>query len=131
MIQPFFGGERCSKWECETIDPGLSQKWIDVFWKLSLPMGVNKDHFTCNPISLSNLQDALLPPVLLCICERDVLRQRNMEYFEALKRGGQNVWHVMFKDVGHAFQVLQPQSPRIQELIKTIDDFINRYQHVN
>lgn len=132
IIQPFFGGESCSKWECETSDPALTRKWIDVFWKLSLPLGANRDHFACNPIfNLSKLKDILLPPVLLCISERDVLRERNLQYFEALKRAGQNVRHVIFKDMGHAFQVLQPQSPRIQELIKTIHDFIDGYQYVN
>lgn len=125
IIQPFFGGESRSKWECETSDAGLSQKWIDVFWKLSLPLGANRDHFACNPITSSKLRDVLLPPVLLCISERDVLRERNLEYFETLKRAGKNVRHVIFKDVGHAFQLLQPESPRIQEMTNTIRNFIN------
>jgi len=124
IIQPFFGAESRSTWECETSDPGLPQKWIDVFWKLSLPVGENRDHPACNPSNSSRLQDVLLPPVLLCISERDVLRERNLEYYETLKRAGKKVRHVIFKDVGHAFQILQPQSPRVRELTKLARDFI-------
>jgi len=124
IIQPFFGGESRSTWERETSDPALPQKWIDVFWKLSLPVGANRDHPACNPIKSSRLQDVPLPPVLLCISERDVMRERNMEYYEALKRAGKKVKHVIFKDVGHAFQLLQPQSPRIRELTKVTREFI-------
>lgn len=127
IIQPFFGGENRSKWECETSDPALSQKCIDVFWKLSLPVGASRNHSACSVPNSSTLQDVLLPPILICISERDVLRERNLEYYEALKRAGKNVRHVIFKDVGHVFQLLQPQSPRIQELMKDIRDFINKY----
>lgn len=128
IIQPFFGGESRSAWERETSDPALPQKWIDVFWKLSLPVGASRDHSSCNVPNSSTLQHVLLAPILLCISERDVLRERNLEYYEALKRAGKNVRHVIFKDVGHAFQLLEPQSPRIRELTKDIREFINKYQ---
>lgn len=129
IIQPFFGGEKQSTWECETSDPALPQKSIDVFWKLSLPVGANRDHPSCNPLnSCSLLQDVRLPPVLLCISERDVMRERNLEYYEALKKAGKKVRHVIFKDVGHAFQLLHPQSPRVREMIRVTRDFICKGQ---
>lgn len=127
IIQPFFGGENRSAWERETCDPALPQKWIDVFWKLSLPVGASRDHPSCSVPDSSTLQDILLPPILLCISERDVMRERNLNYYEALRRAGKNVRQVIFKDVGHAFQLLQPQAPRIHELTRDIREFINKY----
>eukprot|EP01018_Ginkgo_biloba_P024901 Gb_17665 [translate_table: standard] len=126
LIQPFFSGENRSKWECETNDPALPQRWIDVFWKLSLPVGANRDHPACNPLGKqsSRLQDVPLPPMLLCISEQDVLKERNLEYVEALKKAGQNVRYVIIKGVGHAFQVLQPRSPQIQELTNSVSEFV-------
>eukprot|EP01018_Ginkgo_biloba_P024900 Gb_17666 [translate_table: standard] len=126
LIQPFFSGENRSKWECETNDPALPQRWIDVFWKLSLPVGANRDHPACNPLGKQSprLDDVQLPPMLVCISEQDVLKERNLEYVEALKKAGKNVGHVVVKGVGHAFQILHPNSPAIQELTKHVDGFM-------
>ncbi|GLJ18768.1 hypothetical protein SUGI_0335120 [Cryptomeria japonica] len=125
LLQPFFGGESPCKWELEKAesDPNLSQRWMDVFWKLSLPVGAKKDHPACNPLS-KPLRNVRLPPLLVCISENDVLKQRNMEYCQVMNNGHQNVSHVIFKDVGHAFQVLNPDSQRIPELLTVLNSFI-------
>ncbi|GLJ18754.1 hypothetical protein SUGI_0334930 [Cryptomeria japonica] len=121
LLQPFFGG---GKVETAESDPNLSQRWVEVFWKLSLPVGAKKDHPACNPLAEA-LDDVSLPPVMVCISERDVLKQRNMDYYHALKNAGKTAFYVVLKDVGHAFQVLNPRSQRIPDLIKVMYDFIN------
>ncbi|KAH9332148.1 hypothetical protein KI387_043729 [Taxus chinensis] len=124
LLQPFFGGEIPSKWEVETCDPNLSQRWIEVFWKLALPVGSKRDHPACNPFA-KKLPDVNLPPILVCISEKDVLKQRNMEYCQALRNAGKSVKLVIIKDVGHVFQVLNPDSSRIPELISVLHAFID------
>ncbi|GLJ18767.1 hypothetical protein SUGI_0335110 [Cryptomeria japonica] len=126
LLQPFFGGEDPCKRELETSEtnPNLSQRWVDVFWKLSLPVGAKRDHPACNPLAMP-LRDLSLPPVIVIISENDLLKQRNLDYCQALKNGNKNVSHVIFKNVGHAFQVLNPDSQRIPELLSVLGDFIN------
>ncbi|GLJ18769.1 hypothetical protein SUGI_0335130 [Cryptomeria japonica] len=127
LLQPFFGGENPCKREVEMseTDTNLTQRWVDVFWKLSLPVGAKRDHPACNPLAMS-LRDLSLPPVIVIISEKDLLKQRNLAYCQALKNGNKNVSHVMFKNVGHAFQVLNPDSQRIPELLSVLGDFINK-----
>eukprot|EP01018_Ginkgo_biloba_P040902 Gb_24448 [translate_table: standard] len=128
LIQPFFSGMNYSKWESEEFDPGLPQHWIDVYWRLALPVGANRDHPACNPLGKDSpeFNEIQLPPMLLCIAELDAIQERNFEYYEALKKAGKNVRLIVNKGVGHAFQVLDPASHRTPELIKHMAEFINQ-----
>ncbi|GLJ18760.1 hypothetical protein SUGI_0335020 [Cryptomeria japonica] len=124
LLQPFFGAESPCQLETLVEDPNLSQRWVEVFWKLSLPVGAKRDHPACNPLS-QPVARFDLPPVVVCISERDLLKQRNMDYYHALKAAGKNVSCVVFKGVGHAFQVLNPDSQQIADLTKLLLHFIS------
>ncbi|GLJ54275.1 hypothetical protein SUGI_1164310 [Cryptomeria japonica] len=132
LIQPFFGREcKCrTKSEVEATDPALEVQWTDVFWRMALPEGANKDHPACNPLGpggqLGDLKDLILPPILLFISEGDVMRDMDLEYYKAMRLANQEIRYVLCKGVGHGFQVLQPYSAETRELKKQLAIFINK-----
>ncbi|XP_016487566.2 putative carboxylesterase 6 [Nicotiana tabacum] len=138
LIQPFFGGESRTYSEKYTAQPPRSALILasaDTYWRLALPAGANRDHPWCNPAAkecqnLVDLRD--IPGILVCISELDILKDRNLEFCATLNRDAGNyrkVEYVMFKGVGHAFQVLnksQVAQTRTAELIAHIKAFISK-----
>ncbi|KAI5678596.1 hypothetical protein M9H77_09546 [Catharanthus roseus] len=134
LIQPFFGGESRTQSEKNTANSTKSALTLaasDTYWRLSLPIGTNRDHPWCNPTSKygASLKDLNLFPTLVCISEMDILKDRNLEFCSALVSGGKKVEHFVYKGVGHAFQILnksQLSQVRTEELICHIKNFISR-----
>ncbi|XP_060214875.1 probable carboxylesterase 6 [Lycium barbarum] len=137
LIQPFFGGEsRTYSEKCMAQPPrsALTSVSADIYWRLALPAGANQDHPWCNPIvneSIHLVDLRNIPGILVCISELDILKDRNLEYCATLNRVGNKkvVEYMMFKGVGHAFQVLnksQVAQARTAELIARIKVFISR-----
>ncbi|KAJ8570129.1 hypothetical protein K7X08_006706 [Anisodus acutangulus] len=137
LIQPFFGGESRTYSEKYMAQPPRSALILasaDTYWRLALPTGANRDHPWCNPgdkgsIDLVDLRD--IPAILVCISELDILKDRNLEFCATLNRVGNKkvVEYMMFKGVGHAFQVLnksQIAQARTADLIAQIKAFISR-----
>ncbi|KAK3033658.1 hypothetical protein RJ639_034537 [Escallonia herrerae] len=134
LIQPFFGGEVRTNSEKLMVQPPrsvLSLAASDTYWRLSLPSGTNRDHPWCNPVTkgLTNLDGLSELPVMVCVSELDILKDRNLEFCRALAREGKKVEHVVYKGVGHAFQVLdksQISRTRTREMTSHIKAFISR-----
>lgn len=134
LIQPFFGGEARTSSEKNAVQPPYSALTLtasDAYWRLSLPFGVSRDHPWCNPLAkgAAKLEGLWLPPALVCISEMDILKDRNLEFCNAMKRAGKSVEYVVYMGVGHAFQILHnyPQSQlRTHELVSHVKAFINR-----
>ncbi|CAI9785360.1 unnamed protein product [Fraxinus pennsylvanica] len=134
LIQPFFGGESRTQSEKYMVQPPRSALTLaasDTYWQLSLPAGANRDHPWCNPVAkgAAKLEDLPHVPTLVCISEMDILKDRNLEFCAAMASAGKKVEHVVYKGVGHAFQILNKSSvsqTRINELICLIKSFISR-----
>ncbi|KAI8539180.1 hypothetical protein RHMOL_Rhmol09G0161300 [Rhododendron molle] len=135
LIQPFFGGEGRTHSEKHTVEPphsALSLAASDTYWRLSLPVGSNRDHPWCNPLAKgsSQLEELrILIPLLVCVSEMDISRDRNLEFCGALGKAGKKVECVVYKGVGHAFQILnksQLSQTRTHEMISHIKAFISR-----
>ncbi|XP_042503223.1 probable carboxylesterase 17 [Macadamia integrifolia] len=132
LIQPFFGGEARTHSERYMTQPPTSALTLpasDVYWRLSLPIGANCDNPWCNPLGGTNLEALRLPPTLVCISEMDILRDRNLEFCTAMARAGKRVEQVVYKGVGHAFQILnnsQVSQLRTHEMISHIKAFMNQ-----
>lgn len=135
LIQPFFGGEARTNSEKYLAQPprsALSLAASDTYWRLALPRGSNRDHPWSNPMSKGSTEleqyCGLLPlPTLVCISEMDILKDRNLEFCSALGRADKRVEHVMYKGVGHAFQILsksQLSLTRTHEMVVHIKAFI-------
>ncbi|KAM0899775.1 hypothetical protein ACQ4PT_021065 [Festuca glaucescens] len=133
LIQPFFGGEARTASEKTTPQPprsALSLATSDSYWRMALPAGAGRDHPWCNPLSRGapRLESLALPPVLVCVAEADVLRDRNLELCRALRKGGKSVEQATYGGVGHAFQVLHNyhlSQPRTQEMLAHIRAFVS------
>ncbi|KAL1828896.1 hypothetical protein ACET3Z_007308 [Daucus carota] len=127
LIQPFFGGEARTHSEKYMVQPphsALSLETSDTYWRLSLPSGSNRDHPWCNPTAKK-----LAVPIMVCVSELDILKDRNLELCNGLAMSGSKVECLMSKGVGHAFQVLsnsQISQTRANEMISYIKVFINR-----
>ncbi|XP_011011184.1 PREDICTED: probable carboxylesterase 17 [Populus euphratica] len=134
LIQPFFGGEARTFSEKNMTQPANSALTLsasDTYWRLSLPLGSNRDHPYCNPLAngASKLRDLRLPAIMVGISELDILKDRNSEFCSALTRAGKRVEKVTYKGVGHAFQILHNyhlSHTRVQEMASHIKTFIKQ-----
>ncbi|KAL8229937.1 hypothetical protein R6Q57_014837 [Mikania cordata] len=138
LIQPFFGGESRTGSETLMVQPSRSALNLtasDTYWRLSLPKGANRDHPWCNPmVNMSTkLEKITYLPTMVCISELDILKDRNMEFCRVLGNSGIQVDHVLYKGVGHAFQILD-KSPLSQmqthAMVSHIKVFINKRNHI-
>lgn len=135
LIQPFFGGEtRTGSEKHSSAQPpnsALTLSASDTYWRLSLPLGANRDHPWCNPLAngAPKLHELKLQAMMVCISEMDILRDRNLEFCTALAGAGKRVEKVVYKGVGHAFQVLHNShfsQSRTQEMLSHLKAFINK-----
>ncbi|KAK7390848.1 hypothetical protein VNO78_18982 [Psophocarpus tetragonolobus] len=131
LIQPFFGGEERTGSEAQSWGSALNLAASDTYWRLALPCGANRDHPWCNPLGKGCLKldqlNLLRFRTLVCISEMDILKDRNMEFCDALRRAGKRVEYGMFKGVGHAFQILsksQLSKTRTKEMMALLKSFI-------
>ncbi|KAL6907564.1 hypothetical protein ACP4OV_002603 [Aristida adscensionis] len=133
LIQPFVGGEARTASEKNLPQPPRSALTLDTsdcYWRLALPAGAARDHPWCNPLARGapRLETLPLPPVLVCVAEADILRDRNLELCRAMRRAGKSVEQAMYGGVGHAFQVLHNyhlSQPRTQEMLAHIKAFVS------
>lgn len=135
LIQPFFGGEArtaSEKYASQPPNSVLTLSASDTYWRLSLPSGSSRDHPWCNPLAgggSARLRETRVPPSMVCVSETDILRDRNLEFSNALVGAGKKVETKMYRGVGHAFQVLhnsQASQARTQEMVSHIRSFINQ-----
>ncbi|KAL6645809.1 hypothetical protein ACP70R_017417 [Stipagrostis hirtigluma subsp. patula] len=132
LIQPFFGGEARTVSEKTLPQPprsALTLATSDCYWRLALPAGATRDHPWCNPLSRGapRLETLPLPPLLVCVSETDILRDRNLELCRAMRKAGKSVEQAVYGGVGHAFQVLHNchlSQPRTQEMLAHIKAFV-------
>ncbi|XP_010551285.1 PREDICTED: probable carboxylesterase 6 [Tarenaya hassleriana] len=132
LIQPFFGGEERVESERRVTSTSsiLSLSASDAYWRLALPRGTNRDHPFCNPLTAASPAPATAERMMVCVAEMDILRDREMEFCDdvAEKYGGQKVKRVIYRGVGHAFQILgrsQISQTRTHELMSHIHSFIH------
>ncbi|XP_010692771.1 probable carboxylesterase 17 [Beta vulgaris subsp. vulgaris] len=132
LIQPFFGGEARTASEKAPQPQGsaLTLSAADTYWRLSLPVGSNREHPWCNPLAdgAAKLKSIELPATMVCVSDMDILMDRNKEFCSAMVNAGKTVKMVVYKGVGHAFQILH-NSPlsrtRTQEMMPQVKAFIN------
>ncbi|CAK7326542.1 unnamed protein product [Dovyalis caffra] len=133
LIQPFFGGEtrtNSEKYLVQSPRSTLSLAASDTYWRLALPSGTNRDHPWCNPLAKGsvNLEDLMTFPIMVCISEMDILKNRNLEFVDSLGRADKRVEHFVHKGVGHGFQILsksQLSQTRALEMMSQIKRFIS------
>ena len=77
-------------------------KAVNAIWSISLP---ERDHPFCNPFGLRSptLSSMVYPRLLVFVAGNDLLRDREILYYESLKTAGKDVYFVMTEGKSHVF----------------------------
>ncbi|KAJ1262882.1 hypothetical protein BS78_09G143000 [Paspalum vaginatum] len=135
-IHPGFVRETRSRSELEVRSDSVffTLDMLDKFNAMALPVGAGKEHpFTC-PMGpqAPPLESVPLPPMLVAVGENDLVRDRNLEYCDALRAAGKEVAVLINRGMSHAFYLnkfavdMDPcTAERTQELIDAIASFVS------
>ncbi|EHA8586801.1 Tuliposide A-converting enzyme 2, chloroplastic [Cocos nucifera] len=126
LIHPYFGGR--DPLPSELVDKGLKEK-MDGMWVLACPGTVGMDDPLVNPLAEAapSLKGLGCEKVLVCVAEKDVLRERGRAYYEGVKRsgwGGEVEW-LESEGEGHAFHFMKSSCEKALELMERTVKFIN------
>ncbi|GAB4858624.1 hypothetical protein Ancab_010097 [Ancistrocladus abbreviatus] len=105
-IHPGFVRAKRSRSELEQPQsPFLTLDMVDKFLNLALPIGSTKDHPITCPMgpAAPPLAELNLPPILLCVAENDLMKDTEMEYYEAMKKAGREVALFVSGGMTHSF----------------------------
>ncbi|GFP93934.1 probable carboxylesterase 17 [Phtheirospermum japonicum] len=136
-IHPGFCRSRRSKSELEQPEtPFLTLDMVDKFLKLSLPVGATKDHPITCPMGeeAPPLEELRLPPYLYCLAEQDLVKDTQMEFYEAMRRAKKHVELFVSEGVGHSFYLNKiavdndaVTGDQTEKLFQRIAEFINKH----
>ncbi|KAM3742931.1 hypothetical protein ACB098_07G105600 [Castanea mollissima] len=111
ILHPYFGGKE-------------TDKMIDYMYPTSAGF---KDPILYPEVD-PNLSKMAGKKVLVCVAEKDGLKERGVGYCETLKKSGWNgtVGFFESEEEGHGFFLLNPSSDKVGPLMKVMVDFINQ-----
>lgn len=120
-IHPYFGSE--ARTELEAAESSAGEVAMnDMFWKLSLPEGEDRDFYGCN-FEKGEVEWSGFPAAAVFVAGLDFLRERGVTYADFLKKKGvRNVSLVEAEEERHAFHAWNPESEAavlLQNQIKT------------
>lgn len=132
LIHPYFGSEKRSEQE---ISEGNEQvvKTNDMFWRLSIPEGLNRDYHGCNfeksAEQVLESQWKEFPDVIVFVAGLDFLKERGVMYAKFMERN-KNVKVVKLVEAekeSHVFHVFYPESEATRLLQTQMTHFIQNY----
>lgn len=136
-IHPGFCRSRRSKSEMEQPEtPFLTLAMVDKFLNLALPVGATKDHPITCPMgeAAPPLTAVALPPYLYCVADQDLIKDTEMEFYEAMKRANKEIELLINNGVGHSFYLnkiavdLDPNTAgQTRKLFQGIKEFIDKH----
>ncbi|XP_028782995.1 probable carboxylesterase 6 [Neltuma alba] len=137
-LQPGFVRSRRSKSELENPEsPFFTLDMVDKLLILGLPVGSNKDHPITCPMgeAAPSLDDVEVPPLLVCVAEKDLMVDTQMEYCEAMKKAKKEAEvFVSTKGMGHTFYLnslaVETDADTAEQtecLLAKIKEFINSH----
>nr|CAD1841622.1 unnamed protein product [Ananas comosus var. bracteatus] len=128
LIMPGFSGPDRTRSELECpADAFLNLELFDRYARLALPRGATRDHPLFNPFGPESpgLGPVETGPVLVVAAERDILRDRDVEYATKMRGLGKRVELVEFEGQEHAFFSRMPWSEPAGELVRVIKRFVD------
>ncbi|KAL8501842.1 hypothetical protein ACS0TY_021091 [Phlomoides rotata] len=121
-IHPYFGSE--TRTELEKKSSGNEVAMNDMFWKLSLPEGSDRDFYGCN-FEKGEVEWQQFPAVLVFVAGLDFLKERGVMYEEFLKKKGvKRVNLIEAEDEKHVFHAWDPESEAAHLLLKQMTSFM-------
>lgn len=130
VIHPYFGSEERIESEKAASEGEVSEiELSDLLWRMSLPLGSNRDHPASNPGGpLSpDLRDVPLPPVLVTVAGLDMIKPRGLLYYELLQRCGKEAELMDAEGEIHAYHVFHPRSEATRLFRDRMSQFIHRF----
>lgn len=128
-IHPYFGSEqRTEKEKAEEAAEEVSSN--DMFWRLSIPEGLNRDYYGCNfeTAELSAVELSQFPAVVVFVAGLDFLKERGVMYAEFLrKKGVKMVRLVETEGESHVFHVFYPESEATRSLQQQMIEFMKSF----
>ncbi|XP_023003802.1 probable carboxylesterase 15 [Cucurbita maxima] len=105
LMAPFFGGVVRTKSEEGPPEDFLNLDALDRFWRLSLPLGEDRDHPLANPFGplSKNLEGMNLEPIMVMVGENELLKDRVQHYAKTLSQLGHRIEYVEFEGKQHGF----------------------------
>lgn len=129
LIHPYFGSEKRTAREMgDGADGDVAMN--DMFWKLSLPQGSNRDYFGCNfeMAGHSMVEWCRFPAVVIYVAGLDFLKERGVMYAEFLKKKGvKEVKLVEAEGESHVYHVFHPKSEETRLLQKQMSEFMKNF----
>ncbi|KAJ6794540.1 putative 2-hydroxyisoflavanone dehydratase [Iris pallida] len=129
IIHPYFGSEERIESElAEGMEAPLAKS--DLFWRLSLPEGSDRDHWASNFEKTAADAEGLwqrFPAVAVFIAGMDLLKERGIMYAEFLRSKGLAVDVVVAEGQEHAFHLLNHDSDDALLLQSQMADFMNKH----
>lgn len=126
---PFFSGvDRTGSEAACPSDAFLTLERADQFWRLALPRGATRDDPIGNPFGPGGpelIGSIELGPMMVVVGEKDMLRDRGVEYAEKLKEmGKKKVEVVELKGKEHGFFAMNSWSDDAGDLVRLIARFM-------
>ncbi|KZV47625.1 Carboxyesterase 17 [Dorcoceras hygrometricum] len=122
-IHPFFGSERRTELELAE-GSGAEVAMNDMFWRLSLPDGADRDFYGCD-FEKAEAEWSLFPALLVFVSGLDFLKERGVMYSDFMKKKGvKEVKLIEAEGEVHVFHAWFPESEATFLLQKQITDFI-------
>lgn len=128
-IHPYFGSEERTKLEADNGE-AVEVAMNDMFWKLSLPEGSNRNYYGCNfeKTDLSKDEWDQFPAVVVYVAELDFLKERGVMYAEYLqKKMVKGVKLVEAAGESHVYHIFHPESEATYLLQKQMNEFISSF----
>jgi len=128
LVHPAFGGKELIGRE---VGPEAElqnfSKFSDAIWGITLPAGADKDHPFSNPVGPRSpaLSTLAYGRILVFVAEKDLLRDRAVLYYEALKKAGKDADLVMAEGEDHVFHLFNPKSENASLMLKRISEFMH------
>ncbi|XP_072957560.1 strigolactones hydrolase CXE15-like [Typha angustifolia] len=131
LLMPAFGGvERTkSELECDK-DSFLSLEQADQYCRLMLPRGATRDYPVFNPAGPEgpNLEAVETGPMLLVVAEKDMLKDREVEYARRMREEwGKHVEVAEFEGQQHGFFAIDSWSEPADEVIRIMKQFMDEF----
>jgi acetyl esterase/lipase len=137
LLHPGFAREKRSRSELENPpNPLLTLEMIDKLLALGLPLGATKDSpYTSPELAAKAVEHVAMPPLLLMVAEKDLLRDPQVDYGKAMVLAGKEVdTKVSRGAVAHVFflNFVAVKSDRLtsirtKQLIHAIKNFISHH----
>ncbi|KAK3039415.1 hypothetical protein RJ639_027664 [Escallonia herrerae] len=127
MIFPYFWGKEPIG--LEVTDP-FRKAMVDNWWAFVCPSDRGSDDPLINPFAdgAPALEGLACNRVIVCVAEKDILRDRGRLYHEKLVKSGWQGKAEMMEIQGedHVFHIFEPDSEKARDMVKRLATFIKR-----